>query len=47
MHISSLILRKEFIERSDGQIWIESKENKGSSFHFKLPLTEEYTKNAH
>jgi signal transduction histidine kinase len=33
-----LLLCKEFVEKHDGQIWVESEEGKGSSFHFSLPL---------
>ncbi len=32
-----LLLCKEFIEKHNGQIWVESEEGKGSSFHFSLP----------
>ncbi len=32
-----LILCKEFIEKNDGQIWVESEEGKGSAFFFRLP----------
>lgn len=32
-----LVLCKEFIEKNDGKIWIESEEGKGSSFIFTLP----------
>lgn len=31
-----LILCKEFVERNDGKIWLESTEGKGSSFYFTL-----------
>lgn len=33
-----LIICKEFIEKNGGEIWVESEENKGSSFHFSLPV---------
>jgi two-component system, sensor histidine kinase and response regulator len=32
-----LILCKEFIEKNDGQIWVESTLGKGSNFKFILP----------
>jgi len=32
-----LIICKEFIEKNGGEIWAESIEGKGSSFHFSLP----------
>lgn len=32
-----LILSKDFIEKNGGEIWVESKENEGSSFCFTLP----------
>jgi two-component system, sensor histidine kinase and response regulator len=32
-----LILCKEFVEKHDGKIWVTSKPDKGSSFHFTLP----------
>jgi signal transduction histidine kinase len=32
-----LILCKEFIEKHDGKIWVESTEGKGSTFSFNLP----------
>jgi len=31
------LLCKEFIEMHDGKIWVESKENAGSTFSFTLP----------
>jgi signal transduction histidine kinase len=33
-----LILCKEFIEKNGGRIWVESQPDKGSVFHFTLPL---------
>jgi len=33
-----LILCKEFIERHNGNIWVESDEGKGSEFIFTLPV---------
>ncbi len=35
-----LIICKEFIEKNGGKIWVESFENKGSSFHFSLPVID-------
>ncbi len=32
-----LIICKEFIEKNGGKLWIESEENKGSTFYFTLP----------
>lgn len=34
-----LILCKEFIEKHNGQIWVESQLGKGSTFYFELPKT--------
>jgi PAS domain S-box-containing protein len=33
-----LLLCKEFVEKHGGNIWVESKEGKGSTFYFKLPM---------
>lgn len=35
-----LLLCKEFVEKNDGNIWVESAEGKGSSFFFSLPKPE-------
>ena len=32
-----LLLCKEFIQKNNGQIWVESEEGEGSTFSFKLP----------
>lgn len=32
-----LLLCKEFVEKHNGRIWIESEEGKGSKFHFSVP----------
>ena len=32
-----LILCKDFVEKHDGEIWLESEDNKGSVFYFTLP----------
>ncbi len=34
-----LVLCKEFVEKLDGHIWVESEEGKGSNFKFTLPLS--------
>lgn len=35
-----LILCKEFIEKNDGNIWVESTVNKGSTFKFSIPVRD-------
>lgn len=35
-----LAISKEIIEKHKGKIWAESKEGKGSAFHFLLPIAE-------
>lgn len=37
-----LVLCKEFVEKHDGNIWVESRAGKGSDFKFTMPL---YTSN--
>jgi two-component system, sensor histidine kinase and response regulator len=32
-----LILCKEFIEKHNGKLWVESKPGNGSKFHFIIP----------
>ncbi len=39
-----LFIAKNIIEAHDGRIWFESEENRGSAFHFTLPIKEEFEK---
>ncbi len=36
-----LILCKEFVEKHNGKIWVDSEEQKGSTFYFTLPYNAE------
>ncbi len=35
-----LLICKEFVEKHDGKIWAESKEGKGTTFYFTLPIRQ-------
>jgi two-component system, sensor histidine kinase and response regulator len=34
-----LVITKEFVEKHDGKIWVESESGRGSTFYFTLPVT--------
>lgn len=42
-----LPLSKDFIQMNNGVIWFHSNKDKGTSFHFTLPLSEEEEANMH
>ena len=42
-----LFIAKNIIEAHGGKIWFESKENKGSTFYFTIPIKENNLKNFH
>ncbi|HET6558162.1 MAG TPA: PAS domain-containing sensor histidine kinase [Prolixibacteraceae bacterium] len=42
-----LLLVKGFVERNDGQIWVESVEGQGTTFFFTLPVPKSSKKNVH
>ncbi|MCP4350311.1 MAG: hybrid sensor histidine kinase/response regulator [Desulfobacterales bacterium] len=37
-----LLLCKDFVEKNNGKIWVETEEGKGSKFKFTLPKTKEH-----
>ncbi|MFH1728081.1 MAG: ATP-binding protein [Pseudomonadota bacterium] len=39
-HGLGLIISKEIVEKHNGKIWVKTKENVGSSFHFVLPVDD-------
>ena len=43
--IGLLLLVKGFLEKNDGEIWVESIEGEGSSFYFTLPIEKPQYKN--
>ena len=41
-----LLLVKGFLEKNDGEIWVESNEGQGSSFYFTLPIEKPFKINS-
>ncbi len=37
-----LFISSEIIKRHNGEVWVESQEGEGSTFHFKIPLISDY-----
>jgi signal transduction histidine kinase len=40
-----LFIAKNIVETHGGKIWFESKEDKGTTFTFTVPLADQFAKN--